>query len=51
MNQKRIGRDCQTSDCTKTVNDGPLWRVNPKGEPGVFMCGEHAEEVRGDVRS
>jgi hypothetical protein len=39
---KRIGRDCQQEGCDKTVSDGPLIRVNPKGERGVFMCQEHA---------
>jgi len=46
---KRIGRDCQWSDCTKTVSDGPLWRVNPKGERGIFMCGEHARALSDDT--
>lgn len=39
---KRIGRDCQQEGCDKTVSDGPLIRINPKGERGVFMCQEHA---------
>jgi hypothetical protein len=39
---KRVGRDCQQVGCDQTVSDGPLIRVNPKGERGVFMCEEHA---------
>lgn len=42
---KRIGRDCQYEGCEATVDDGPLWRVNPKGERGIFMCGKHARVV------
>lgn len=24
--------------CTRSVNDGPLFRVNPKLEIGIFVC-------------
>lgn len=33
---------CAVDGCTIT---SPLLRVNPKGELGIFMCPEHAEEV------
>lgn len=42
---KRIGSDCQRDGCPRTVADGPLWRVNPKGERGIFMCEEHMREA------
>lgn len=45
MAEKRRGRDCQSDECTATVEDGPLYRVNPKGVPGIFMCEKHAREV------
>jgi hypothetical protein len=31
-------RYCDGDDCTNTTNDGVLWRMNPKGEKGIFMC-------------
>lgn len=40
---KRVGRNCDEWACTATVNDGPLWRVNPKGRPGIFMCSAHRD--------
>lgn len=40
-NGKIIGRECQADGCGRTVDDGVLWRVNPKGQPGVFMCSVH----------
>lgn len=33
---------CAVDGCTVT---SPLYRVNPKGEAGIFMCAEHAREV------
>lgn len=39
---KRPGRDCWHADCPRTVDDGPLFRTRPKGEPGEFMCANHA---------
>ena len=41
---KKAGWNCDEKGCQKTVQDGPLWRVNPKGRPGIFMCGEHEVE-------
>lgn len=41
--RKKKGWDCDEDGCTKTVQDGPLFRVNPKGQPGIFMCREHEE--------
>lgn len=38
------GIDCGFPGCTNTVNDGPLWRANPKGQPGFFVCGGHTPE-------
>lgn len=35
------GIDCGFPGCTNTVNDGPLWRANPRGQPGFFVCGAH----------
>lgn len=32
------GWDC-AGECGKTAATEVLWRMNPKGEPGVFMCG------------
>jgi len=43
--EKRVGWDCQAEGCTRTVLDGPVYRVNPKGEKGIFMCPEHAQFV------
>lgn len=38
---------CDFEECKRSpVNGDALFRVNPKGEPGVFMCYEHAEEFR-----
>lgn len=42
---KKTGWDCAQDDCTRTAEDGPLWRVNPKGQKGIFMCGEHAQQA------
>lgn len=36
---------CDEKGCTLTPMDGPMFRVNPKGEIGVFMCRAHAEAV------
>lgn len=44
---KKGGMDCDEFGCDRTVQDGVLWRVNPKGEPGIFMCGEHAKAALG----
>lgn len=41
----RLVFDCDETGCTRTVDDGPLHRVNPRGEPGIFMCDEHARAV------
>lgn len=43
----RTGLDpCDESGCDRTPADGyVLYRVNPKGQPGVYMCREHAEAV------
>lgn len=57
MAEKRRGQDCWADGCESTVDDGPLYRVNPKGEPGIFMCQAHAvfvnsweQRLRGDER-
>lgn len=42
---KQGGRDCDAEGCTRTVGDGVLHRVNPKGQSGIFMCEEHARFV------
>lgn len=42
---KKVGWNCDEWMCPKTVEDGALTRVNPKGRPGIFMCREHATEV------
>lgn len=42
---KSVGWDCDAWDCYRNVSDGPLWRVNPFGQPGIFMCAEHASFV------
>ncbi len=42
---KAVGRDCDEYGCARTVDDGPLYRVNPKGEPGIFMCKDHTIAV------
>jgi hypothetical protein len=43
--EKRAGWDCDHETCGKTKDDGTLWRVNPKGVKGVFMCADHARET------
>lgn len=43
MTKKKAGWNCYGADCDKTANDGPLYRTEPKGEKGRFMCGECAE--------
>jgi hypothetical protein len=35
---KKAGWNCYGADCEKTAKDGPLYRTEPKGEPGRFMC-------------
>lgn len=35
---KKAGWNCYGADCTKTAKDGPLYRTEPKGLPGRFMC-------------
>lgn len=42
---KKRGWNCDETDCSKTVKDGPLFRVNPKGQPGIFMCKEHEADT------
>jgi hypothetical protein len=38
---------CDSPGCTRSpVNGDVLFRVNPKGELGVFMCEQHAFAVR-----
>jgi uncharacterized Zn finger protein (UPF0148 family) len=37
---------CAYGDCERCPADGtPLFRVNPKGERGIFMCAEHKQIV------
>jgi hypothetical protein len=43
---KRAGYDCWWPTCDKTVQDEPLVRTRPKGQPGEFMCAQHAEQKR-----
>lgn len=45
MTDKKTGWNCDYERCERTVEDGRLDRVNPKGVKGVFMCGPHANEV------
>ena len=34
---------CDWPDCPRTIVDGwALFRVNPTGQTGIFMCSEHA---------
>jgi hypothetical protein len=42
---KNTGWDCDYENCTKTKDDGALWRVNPRGVKGIFMCSDHARET------
>lgn len=44
--EKRAGWNCWWPTCTKTANDEPLVRTRPKGQPGHFMCSQHAEQRR-----
>lgn len=44
MSAKKAGWDCWWTTCTKTANDEPLHRTRPKGEPGQFMCAQHADQ-------
>lgn len=39
---------CAWPSCEKTVHDGPLLRVNPKGEVGIWMCRPHANIYRSE---
>jgi hypothetical protein len=39
----RSDTPCAESGCEITPQDAPLFRVNPKGESGIFMCREHEE--------
>lgn len=44
---KRALQDCDFPGCTRSVHDGAvLRRVNPKGQPGIFECGDHGSEDR-----
>lgn len=37
---------CDYEDCDRSpINGDPLFRVNPKGEIGIFMCREHADNA------
>lgn len=37
---------CAEDGCARCAADGHvMWRVNTKGQKGIFMCGEHAEAV------
>lgn len=45
MSDKKKGWDCDQEECTSTVKDGPLYRVNPKGQKGIFMCTPHARQA------
>lgn len=40
---------CNEETCDRSPANGfALFRVNPKGEKGVFMCEEHARELKKD---
>lgn len=41
---KKAGWDCWWPTCDKTVQDEQLVRTRPKGEPGEFMCAQHAAQ-------
>lgn len=44
---KRALWHCDFPTCDRTVADGAvLRRVNPKGQPGIFECGDHPQEDR-----
>lgn len=40
------GRQCDRSP----VNGDVLYRMNPKGEAGIFMCEEHAAQIEREDR-
>ena len=42
---KKKGWDCDYEGCVRNAEDGPLLRVNPRGQKGIFMCQAHAAEV------
>lgn len=41
------GYDCDGPDCLRNAHDGPLWRMTPRGQPGVFYCSPCREAYRG----
>lgn len=45
MSVKKRGWNCDEVGCTATVNDGPLYRANPKGRKGIFMCKDHEAQT------
>ena len=47
---KAPGRDCWWATCDKTVDDEPLWRSAPKGQPGDFMCAQHVAQKALEAR-
>lgn len=46
----RSDTPCAESGCEITPQDAPLFRVNPKGESGIFMCREHEETTWNTTR-
>lgn len=45
MAESTVGWNCQHPGCEKTARN-TLYRTNPTGVPGIFMCWPHAEEKR-----
>jgi len=36
---------CDTEGCDRSPARGhPLFRANPRGEPGIFLCDQHMRE-------
>lgn len=41
---------CDYPECNRTPADGwALFRVNPKGQTGIFMCSEHSDTSQEEV--
>ena len=37
--------ECAEAGCEKTIEDGPIFRTSPKGEPFEGKCAEHAGDT------
>lgn len=46
---RRFDTPCAFEGCDRSnANGHALFRINPKGEPGIFMCKQHAGPGRGE---